>query len=174
MAREALPTPLLPPQPPRRKCPHLSFQPFPYRYGPMAAQQQQLWFEGQVRPSAAGARDGGQISLEVGRGGWPRATLSRGDSLILSLKDYELSTWQARQEGDRCGLCPPELAGWWGRQVLKRRSHVIASTGGSQCQRGPLRKGCQEVAPLNFQSEGKEKKRYSQQRDTQVPRLEAS
>lgn len=42
------------------------------------------------------------------------ATPFQRDSLILSLKDYELSTWQARQEGDRCGLCPPELAGWWG------------------------------------------------------------
>lgn len=41
----------------------------------------------------------------------------------------------------------------------------------SGVREGPLRKGCQEVAPLNFRSEGKEEERYSQQRDEQVPRL---
>ena len=42
------------------------------------------------------------------------ATPFQRDSLIHSLEDYELSTYQARREGDRCGPCPPEFVGWWG------------------------------------------------------------
>lgn len=124
-----------------------------------------------MRPSGGEAGDGGQISSR-GRGRCHVTPFQR-DSLILSLKDYELSTWQARQEGDRCGLCPPELAGWWAAGV-KKAIPCYSPTGGSQGwgEGPPPRKGCQEVAPLNFQSEGKEKKKVFPSRGTrEVPRL---
>ncbi|KAJ8776469.1 hypothetical protein J1605_015492 [Eschrichtius robustus] len=68
------------------KRPYLSFQPFlSLLTDPWQRQRQQrLWFEGQR------------------------------DSLIHSLSEYELSTWQAGQEGDRRGSTPSRTGGFLG------------------------------------------------------------